>query len=143
MIERVELHIWRGSYLYYTDDGLIKPGAKTRQFSVKAKNGSLVGYIKWWASWRQYCFFPLNSIFDPKCLREVAEFCEQATSVHKSRIPGNEKRLKGLEKARRQRRIEKLALTKQNSLGKVDSVETVVQPENELVEGVTNLTPLK
>lgn len=141
-IKRVDLDLFKSSHLTFRDDGPVKKGGKTRLYSVfNSHNRSLLGYVKWWGNWRKYCFFPLNSLFDDNCLIEIATFCKEATTVHKSRLP-NKQRLKDMEKAKRQRRMEKLAkkrLTESDSNGSIENVTEVVQPENGLVEGLTPL----
>ena len=153
-IERIDIDLFQSSHLFFRDDGPVTKGAKTRQFSVISKTyRNLLGYIKWYRHWRKYCFYPLNSLFDNLCLEEVALFCVQATKAHKSRLP-NKQRLKNLEKAKRQRRIEKLAKEKEKLLKKdltesentdtVDSVEEIEESINPLVEGdQEQLTPLE
>lgn len=141
-IERVDLDLFRSKNLFFRDDGPVNKGAKTRQFSVFSRaTSSLLGYVKWWANWRQYCFFPLNSLFNHECLRQVAQFCQEATTAHKSRLPFK-KRLKDMEKAKRQRRMDKLALTKAQKAGNVVN-EPVPEQQNQVVEGVEPLTPLE
>lgn len=106
----------QSSNLYFKDDGLIKPGAKTKQFSVYSRpKRELLGYIKWWANWRQYCFFPLNALFNKECLLQIAQFCEDITFTHKSKLP-NIQRQKEMTLARRQRRIEKLTKAKKYTI---------------------------
>lgn len=80
-------HNWvQGEYLNFKDEGLVSPGSVTHKFSVTSRqNSSLLGYVKWFIQWRQYCFFPMNAVFDKKCLREVAEFCERATDEHRAK----------------------------------------------------------
>lgn len=137
-IERIDLDWWRSDHLDYRDDGYTIVGGKTRQFSVFArKSRSLLGYIKWWTKVRAYCFFPLNSVFGADFLAEIAQFCEEATAVHKSRIvisiPEKQRRIK----ERRQNRIKKLAeerLTKKKSDANIDSVSKVPEPNNLVVE---------
>jgi len=145
-IRRVDLDLFETSHLAFVDDGPVKKGAKTRQFSVYNKaNRSLLGYVKWFPNWRKYCFFPLNSLFDDKCLMQVATFCLEATTAHKSRLP-NKQRIKDMQKAKRQRRIEKLAkkkLTSQENSGSIENVTEVPGPNNRVVEGSQNLTPLE
>jgi hypothetical protein len=144
IIKRLDIDLFKSSHLIFRDEGLIKPGAKTRRYNVFDKtNRSLLGFIKWFPNWRQYCFFPLNSLFNCECLREVALFCEEVTTAHKSRLPGLKKREKEQKLARRQKRIEKLKkkkLTKDKSLDIIESkeVERQIEPvltENQLVEG--------
>jgi hypothetical protein len=113
-IKRIDLDLFKSRNLTFRDDGLIHPGAKTRQFSVfNTSNRALLGYIKWFAFWRQYCFYPLNSVFDNQCLEQVALFMKETTAAHKSRLP-NIKRGRDMMKARRQRRIEQLAAQKES-----------------------------
>lgn len=136
-IQRIDLDWFRSSNLDFRDDGPVNVGAKTRQFSVfSRRTRSLLGYVKWWANWRQYCFFPLNSLFDKNCLREVAQFCEEATQAHKARLP-NKKRLRNMELAKRQRRMEKLArksLTEETNNSSIESNE-IPESLNQVVEG--------
>ncbi len=144
-VEMIEPGRWHSAHLSFTDEGLWRVGAKTRQFNVYSRSSrSLLGYIKWWSGWRQYAFIPLNSVFDPKCMRQIARFCEEATDTHKSRLP-NKQRVKDMEKARRERRIKQLALTKQQKSGSMDSVSEEQRPQMLplLVEGVRDLTPLE
>lgn len=43
-----------------------------------------LGEIKWFGRWRCYSFLPVqNSVFDEKCLREIADFCGEQTRLHK------------------------------------------------------------
>jgi hypothetical protein len=112
-IKRIDPDWFQTSNLFFKDDGPVSKGAKTRRFSVLSRTTrSLLGYIKWFPNWRKYCFFPLNSLFDDKCLRQVAQFCEEATTIHKSRLP-NIQRQKDMAKARRERRIDKLTKSKE------------------------------
>lgn len=44
-----------------------------------------LGTIGWYPSWRRYVFFSDGeALFDAACLREIADFCEQQTGVHKA-----------------------------------------------------------
>ena len=142
-IERVDLDLFMSKNLVFRDNGPVNKGAKTRQFSVFSRaNSSLLGYVKWWANWRQYCFFPLNSLFNYECLQQVAQFCKEATTAHKSRLPFK-KRAQDMIKAKRHRRIAKLALTKAKKSGIVINEVEVPAPEKPVVEGVETLTPLE
>ena len=117
MVERIDKDWWQSKYLLFRDDGPLKQGAKTRQFSVLSRRTkALLGHSKWWTNWRQYCFFPLNSLFDKKCLREIADFCETVTEEHNSNLPGMERLRKQRMLARRENRIKKLKnLTEQKN----------------------------
>lgn len=112
-IQRIDNIWYKSSYLIYKDDGHIKPGAKTRIFNVYNCNHKLLGHVKWWTSWRQYCFFPLDSsLYNTDCMYDLAEFCYYVTCEHKNRLP-NKQRLKDLKKLKRKRRLERLAISKE------------------------------
>jgi hypothetical protein len=84
MLTKLDAKWTQGEWLNFKDEGPVSPGSKTNKFSVWDRQGGIVlGYVKWFVQWRQYCFFPLNAVFDKKCLREVADFCEQTTQSHR------------------------------------------------------------
>lgn len=88
-IAQLDQKWYRGEYLNFHDEGLISPGSVTHVFKVMSRlNGSVLGSVRWFIQWRQYCFFPLNAVFDKKCLREVAEFCEQMTEERRAKRKG-------------------------------------------------------
>lgn len=49
---------------------------KTKEFRVlSAHNDSVLGYIKWYGPWRQYCFFPREDcVWSSGCLADLAAF---------------------------------------------------------------------
>ena len=49
---------------------------KTEVWWVKnIRSGAVLGEIKWYGAWRQYCFFPSAlSIFNPTCLDDINQF---------------------------------------------------------------------
>ena len=48
-------------------------GRKTRVYGVYNKNsGNIIGCIKWYNKWRQYCFYPMNdTIFSNDCMNDI------------------------------------------------------------------------
>jgi len=53
---------------------------KTKQFVVKNKLLDFaLGYVKWNAQWRRYCFFTTTRglIFDSGCLADIQDFIDQ------------------------------------------------------------------
>jgi len=48
---------------------------KTKYITVINKNSEdIIGEIKWYASWRQYCFFPeYDTVWNTTCLNDVQE----------------------------------------------------------------------
>lgn len=128
-ITRLDLQWFRGPFIDYRDDGYVREGAKTRKYSLFSRAGrSLLGYVQWWPAWRKYVFFPLNSVFDNRCLREIAKFCEDTTTTHVERrndLPKLAKRAKIV--AARERNLERIALTKADERDRmlIESGETV------------------
>ena len=60
------------------------PKPNTSTWDVTISSGLVLGTVKWFSSWRKYCFFPLpSSVYEEDCLREIALFCETQTLIHK------------------------------------------------------------
>ena len=118
-IKRLDVDLFQSKYLMYRDDGPLNPKAVTRKYSVFNRyNSSLIGYVKWHAPWRAYCFYALNSVFDTACMREIAQFMEETTRAFKERSLDAAQR-----KAAKTRRINKLdRLTTARSNAIMDSV---------------------
>ncbi len=41
---------------------------------------TILGYVKWYPVWRQYCFFPepyIEAVYSIGCLNDIAAFMEQ------------------------------------------------------------------
>lgn len=73
------------SYLNFHDRSA--PGKKTKVWAVENTSGLPLGTVYWFCSFRKYVFEPeSNKIFDPGCMREVADFCETKTKEHYAQI---------------------------------------------------------
>ena len=47
--------------------------------------GTVLGTIKWYGPWRKYSFFPTpTTLFEPTCLREIADFIDKAMAERKA-----------------------------------------------------------
>lgn len=59
----------------------------TKVWTVIANQSNFVlGQIKWHSGWRRYCFFPNpNTLFEQDCLRDIANFIESETTIHKEK----------------------------------------------------------
>jgi hypothetical protein len=59
---------------------------RTCIWSIKANDGNfLLGEVRWYAPWRKYAFFPEpNTLFEPDCLRDIADFCAKQTDAHRA-----------------------------------------------------------
>jgi hypothetical protein len=63
-----------------------QPKPKTKVWAVWTKSQPFVvlGFVKWFARWYKYAFFPEpEMLFEQTCLREIADFCEHQTKAHK------------------------------------------------------------
>ena len=61
---------------------------KTKQFAIKNKaSGIVLGYVKWYAPWRRYCFFTENTyfIFDANCLADIKDFLDKLMAERKNK----------------------------------------------------------
>lgn len=63
----------------------LRPDLKKKTLTWGVLSGNVcLGLVKWYAQWRKYCFFPYHgSLYDPSCLRDIADFCELQTRSHK------------------------------------------------------------
>jgi len=61
--------------------GVQPRGYVTQVWNVAASdNGEALGQVRWYPSWRRYCFYPkAGTIFDADCLAEIATFCSLKT----------------------------------------------------------------
>jgi len=52
---------------------------KTQAYTVRNISLQIIlGYIKRYGAWRQYCFFPMiGTIYGEGCLKDVADFVKQ------------------------------------------------------------------
>lgn len=62
------------------------PSGKTNIYSVgNQETGHRIGDIRWHGPWRKYAFFPApGCLFEEDCLRDIAQFLEDATHDHRS-----------------------------------------------------------
>ncbi|MGA3200142.1 MAG: hypothetical protein ABSD89_12175 [Halobacteriota archaeon] len=60
-------------------EGPKSAGGLTKSWYVSSI-GSQLGYVKWYAPWRKYCYFPAQDIvLDEHCLDDIASFCKTET----------------------------------------------------------------
>lgn len=65
------------------DEPIPSPSGKTMTWRVK--NGLVIlGDVKWYGPWRKYAFFPRPlTVYEPDCLKDLAQFCMEQTMQHK------------------------------------------------------------
>ncbi len=51
---------------------------KTEVYDVLSKrSGAILGHVKWYGAWHQYCFFPSpQCVFNNGCLNDIVEFIQ-------------------------------------------------------------------
>lgn len=81
----------QATYVNFEDIGRLKIGAKTKLFRVTNRAiGMVIGYIQWKPTWRRYVYCPEpDTIYDPKCMREIADFCEDVSRQHFDKLKEN------------------------------------------------------
>lgn len=53
----------------------VRPGIKTKWWTVWSKSGSLLGNIRFHSPWRKYVFHPDgDTMFDASCMRDIVSF---------------------------------------------------------------------
>ena len=59
---------------------------KTKRWWVMSKDGNVaLGTVKWHPAWRRFAFSPEpGTLFEPDCLRDLADFCEAETGKRKA-----------------------------------------------------------
>jgi hypothetical protein len=69
-------------YLEYFKSGHT---GKTEVYDVLSKSsGAVLGHIKWYGPWRQYCFFPSpQTVFNPDCLNHINAFIGEQMAERK------------------------------------------------------------
>lgn len=82
--------IWKeDEWLYFE---LIDEKPKTKVFQVISKFSYVrLGTIKWYPSWRNYCFFPTmeeETVYSDRCLSSISEFISSLNTEHKSNHKG-------------------------------------------------------
>ncbi len=62
-----------------------KPKAKTPRWVCRNnKSNDELGIIKWFSSWRQYCYFATGpAVFSKGCLQDIISFISEATNERK------------------------------------------------------------
>ena len=70
-----------------------KTNTKTKVISVIAKSsGHEIGQIKWFGRWRQYCFFPEDSIWSDGCLVDVINYIKGLKKERQAAMAFNKNR---------------------------------------------------
>lgn len=69
-----------------TVEGGIAEGRKTGIWNICGNDGTALGLVSWYGSWRQYIFDPCpNCIFNNQCLRDIAAFLDRINAEQKEK----------------------------------------------------------
>lgn len=76
MSRHIEQQMMVKEYKFLRIEGLKITGRKTPIFNVLNRGSKgLLAEIRWYAPWRQYCFFPLeDTVWNDGCLTDVKDF---------------------------------------------------------------------
>ena len=71
----------------YMRGQIVEKKPKTNVWEITSTHhGNVLGVVKWYGSWRQYCFFPeSNCLFNHACLFEVFSFLIKLNDEHKEK----------------------------------------------------------
>lgn len=68
---------------------------KTNVFIVLSKCSEIeLGRVKWYPSWRHYCFFPTietETVYSDRCLISIGEFLSDLNREYKQKLKGDKK----------------------------------------------------
>jgi len=86
-------------YIHFIEDAVSeRREKKTKVFYCMNNSGNYaLGSVRWYAPWRQYCFFPVASlVFSGGCLKDINDFLEQlkaerlrSSDVKEGAVPGD------------------------------------------------------
>ena len=70
-------------YIYFEE---VRSNRKTYVFACKnRKSKEVLGVVKWFSGWRQYCFEPVpGTVFSSGCLVDIEDFVRQLMESRKS-----------------------------------------------------------
>lgn len=53
---------------------------------LSRRDGGILGWVCWYGSWRQYCFFPCEgTVFNAGCMESLVAFLSDANAEHQER----------------------------------------------------------
>ena len=70
----------------YIDFVVVDEKPKTKVWGLFAKKDyDVIGQIRWYPPWRQYCLFPSDDVvFSAGCLSDIVEFIAKANREHRT-----------------------------------------------------------
>lgn len=80
---------WQGDCVYGTYINFVRvansESGKTQVWRVNAtETKEVLGFVKWYSKWRQYCFEPNTyTLFEKTCLKEMSQFLVELMELRK------------------------------------------------------------
>jgi len=71
-------------WIRFSDISYQYPEFKTKVWQVItiALPNDVIGIVRWYGPWRQYCFVPAeNTVYNAECLRDIAQFCQESRLI--------------------------------------------------------------
>ena len=71
---------------FRVDEQERRPGRRTREYRVvNVRSGDVIGAIRWYAPWRQFCFFPTaDTVWSAGCLADLQDALRKADARRKA-----------------------------------------------------------
>ena len=70
---------------HYLNAEVVRVLPKTVIMNIQNKHhGYLLGQVRWFPNWRQYCFKIGDEWFSESCLRDIADFLKRTNNMHKA-----------------------------------------------------------
>lgn len=77
---------WQGKWVYSKYVGQSKSGKTEIWVMVAVADDTPLGQVYWYASWRQYAFYPAeHTLWNADCLDEVSGFVRSLTVEHRAK----------------------------------------------------------
>lgn len=72
----------------YIDFRLLEEKPRTQVWGIYSKSQDIrLGVVRWWGSWRQYCFFPEDGIlYSSGCLSDIIAFIGKLMDERKVKV---------------------------------------------------------
>ena len=75
-------------YIHFIEVKHEKPTITSIWICQNKKSNEELGTVRWYASWRQYCFFNrVQAVYSAGCLDDISDFIKKAMEERKEKKP--------------------------------------------------------
>ena len=72
-------------HIHFDDISYLYPERKTQVWECLNEHADILGIIRWYSPWRQFCFFPENdTFFSVSCQNDITDFTGQVNKERKN-----------------------------------------------------------